>query len=583
MLQRLLLILSLLTAGADLRIVPAVDRIDPEVDSALEQDPCIPNLDPVPVVSERLKSLWLEALAQPEIDVKRLVAASIARAQRAGATGLADFIPALTAEVDRPAQHRLVQLACAQALVDLDARQSAAILRTHAVRSLEIALVVEPALALWDDAPAREMWLARLQERDVRIRRLLLAIDGLAAVRDRRAAERLIELALERSGPPDVRLRAAAAAARLRDSGLEQRVRPLLSDTSRAGLTGRLVAASLLARHHGPAAQALWLDLAADDEPAVAAIALQSLLETAPDVARPLALQAVRRDDPHVRKLAAAILIAGAAAEHIVLVGTLLDDVHPEVRRFVRRALIRAAGEPLLAELVSDAAMRQLSGESWRGQEQAIFVIVAQNHRPAIPRLVELMESERLEVLVTAAWALRRLKAREALPQMLARAQHITDLYLAQGGLPVVAPPGFDRQLGQLFEAFGEMKCPEADTMMRRHIRRNPSPPPYTRARAIWALGHLHAEAPNADLSTQFSERLADAEIAPPEFEIVRQAAAVSLGRMKAEVELPVLRRYDGGPVGYACQWAIHQITGEPIPEIEPLRQETTWFLTPLD
>jgi len=83
--------------------------------------------------------------------------------------------------------------------------------------------------------------------------------------------------------------------------------------------------------------------------------------------------------------------------------------------------------------------------------------------------------------------------------------------------------------------------------------------------------------------------RLSDIEPMFPEVEEVRQMSAVSLGRMKAEASLGALRRFLGAegpnaPVGYACGWPVHQITGEPIPQ--PTLQKTSeigWFLEPIE
>ena len=74
-----------------------------------------------------------------------------------------------------------------------------------------------------------------------------------------------------------------------------------------------------------------------------------------------------------------------------------------------------------------------------------------------------------------------------------------------------------------------------------------------------------------------------------PEEPEVRRLAAVTLGRMKAEETLPALRsmiEVEGlqGGAGYACAWAINQITGEEIPDIPPfIVTEDNWFLTPVN
>jgi HEAT repeat protein len=564
--------------------------IDPDVDSAMAQDPLVPLVPPVPVFSEGLKPLWLEALARPEADLKRLVATTIARAHRAGMPGLDEAIAPLTAALDEPDQHHVVRLAVAQTLVALDARGSADMLRKHAGGSLAIAQVVEPALAAWNDPPAREMWLARLNQADVRPQRFVLAIDALGEVREPRAADRLLAMALDGTNRPDVRLSAARAVARIRDSGLEESARALNAHSSRAGIIDRLVAASLLSGHRGETAQALLAQFAVDEEPAVAATALRRLLEIDPALVLPLAPGAIRRNDPHVRRLGAESLIALPTGERIAVLGTMLDDVHPDVRRFVRRELVKLAEQPPLTEAVIQAAVSQLEQESWRGQEQAMFILVARDHQPAIPRLVELLESTREEVLVTSAWALRRLEARDVLPQMLDRAARVTDMFVPPTGeIPTVettkALPGMHLQLGQFFEAFGQMDYRAAEPLMRRFVGKNFMYTEYGRSRAIWALGHFHAGQPEPSLVSQFIERLDDVASIPPEMYEVRMACAISLGRMHAESALPTLRKYANNlePAGYICLWAVHQFTGEPLPAMKPARVGFTSFLVPLD
>ena len=65
--------------------------------------------------------------------------------------------------------------------------------------------------------------------------------------------------------------------------------------------------------------------------------------------------------------------------------------------------------------------------------------------------------------------------------------------------------------------------------------------------------------------------------------------SAVSLGRMKAKVALPVLREFyaEEGPdsiVGYACGWAVHQMTGEGLPKPAiAVHGSIDWFLEPID
>ena len=83
--------------------------------------------------------------------------------------------------------------------------------------------------------------------------------------------------------------------------------------------------------------------------------------------------------------------------------------------------------------------------------------------------------------------------------------------------------------------------------------------------------------------------RLSDVRGPDPEDDRVRRMAAISLGRMKATEPMRTLREfYATGEtnriVGYACAWAIRQITGEEIPDPPtPTVAQTGWFLESLD
>ena len=226
-----------------------------------------------------------------------------------------------------------------------------------------------------------------------------------------------------------------------------------------------------------------------------------------------------------------------------------------------------------------------LASERWRGLEQATLLLVALDHKPAAERLVELLDFERPEVFVTAAWGLRRLAVPDALDGMFGKFRRETEKTQQANWMGI----DVGWQLCQLIEAFGQMGYAPADPVLRQYI---PKESPFfveSRAAAIWTLGHLHAGQPDAELVRLFVERLSDEDPMFPEAEPVRRMSAVSLGRMKAEAALDPLRQYLESmsvncELGYACAWAIQQITGEPIPEfrVNP-GWRSGWFLEPLD
>src|SRR5262249_53251073 len=99
----------------------------------------------------RLKALWLEALARPEADLQRQAADAIARAHALGMPGLREAAPPLLAALEAPDAHPVARLACARALITLDARQAApALMALARSGGFEAARLLEPALARWD-------------------------------------------------------------------------------------------------------------------------------------------------------------------------------------------------------------------------------------------------------------------------------------------------------------------------------------------------------------------------------------------------------------------------------------------------
>jgi HEAT repeat protein len=406
----------------------------------------------------------------------------------------------------------------------------------------------------------------------------------LQTVKEPAAAPRLRELALKSRGSSDLRLAAAEACGAIQTQGLEQDARTLIGNERSGSIVDRMLAARLLGSHRGPEAETLLLDLAADPEPAVAALAWTRLLAIDPALVRPLMDQALADRDANIRLLAEQALAAQPTAEHIARLGVMLDDPHPENRRAVRNLLLKLADDQQFSAAVGEAAMQALATEKWRALEQAALVVTALDHRPAAPRLVELLEFERPEVYVTAAFALRKLAMPETLGPALDKAQRQSEVFLAPGH-PHMA---VDEQVSQLFQMFGQMKYAPAEPLLRKYVPKSLEYGNGSRGSAVWALGHLHAGRSDSDLVSPLIERLSDTGSIPSESPYVRQMSALSLGRMQARAALPVLLRYyamesNYTPLGWACQWAI-QVQGEqPPPPKWRDNPQIGWFLTPLE
>jgi HEAT repeat protein len=571
-----------------LLVVPAlpVDRASAEEirpEFAMDTDPLLVGPATKWHLQDGLVDLWQQVLQRPEADYQRRAAEAIAEAAEHGLPGLDPVRPQLREIATRETSHAAAVYAAARALIALEDRQSAAALWDAGQRRGQtVRLLVEPALAAWEFAPAASQWRQRLEDPQTGRRDLVLALEGLARLQTADALGGILKIVHSAERPADVRRTAARAAGRLVETGLESEA-ARLSSLPEAGVMQRLCAVALLQRHATPAAIEHLERLATDTEPAVAEPALGRLLEVDPQRAVPLAAGAIGRSDPKLRRKGADVYVALPTAERIGTLMELLNDPHPMVRSSVRDDLYRLAADAEMRTEVLDGALRVLTGPGWRGQEQAALLLGALDHEAAAPRLLELLSAERPEVMVSTAWALRKLAVAETRLPILEHTRRQTALRLQQ-----TPPAGLDEQVAHLFEALGLMQEPAAEALLREYV---PKRRPYgydSRGAAIWALGVLHAGTSDEELARQLMERLNDVDDPfNPELDIVHEMSAVTLGRMRARSQSPALqmRLTSGhGRTLLAIRWAIEQITGESLPPLPPdNRYRTNWFLEPLD
>jgi hypothetical protein len=298
----------------------------------------------------------------------------------------------------------------------------------------------------------------------------------------------------------------------------------------------------------------------------------------------PLAEKSLQSPDSGVRREGVRAYAAHPTAERIKVLGQHLDDPHPGVRNMVREDFRRLAGDSPWNDGVLKSATEALAAESWRGQEQAALLLGALDHKPAAPRLVELLDSPRGEVMIATAWALRKLSLPETLPAMLKKASYLTDVRLRQRNFDEL-----DFQGAHLFEALGRMNYKPAEPLMRRYVAKNYSMGEYSRSAAIWSLGLLHLGKPDDALAAQIAGRVTEPAVAmPPEMSRVRLAGAIALGKMKASSQAKPLRDYvlQAGDthLHLAVRWMLREITGEEFPLPPPATvSKGGWFLGPLD
>jgi HEAT repeat protein len=146
---------------------------------------------------------------------------------------------------------------------------------------------------------------------------------------------------------------------------------------------------------------------------------------------------------------------------------------------------------------------------------------------------------------------------------------------------------GMEEQMAHLAQALGKMNYQPADETLRLYIPKSTPLWVPTRAAAIWALGHLHQDASDDEMAGQLLARLRDVNSDEPEDALVRRFSAIALGFMKSENTLLGLERVAASEgvreaPGIASAWAVHRITGRPVPEVPPIiRRDSAWFLIP--
>jgi HEAT repeat protein len=565
-------------------LIGTVRAADEVLDSVIYHRPELPHPKVARVFPNDILSSWLSALGRPETDYQYHAALTILLAHNDGLEGTEAAVDPLLHTLEKPDQKPMVRLAAARALIGLDARQTAPQLLEQAnAGDHDLRDLIEPALAAWKYKPAGEVWLERLHRLDTNGGNLVLAMRGLAALKEIKAASLLEEMV--RSNPISwpIRLEAARTLGEIKTSGSETDAGQFATETGPSGVSARLAAAWLLRRHQGDEAVRLLQTLSKDSEPAVAVVALERLLEINPQLVLPSMDVVLASPDAKVRSLGVDALFREATVERLHLLSDKLDDPHPEVRTKARQALHDLAAKPVFRDAVIREALKVLDGQNWRGLEQAAILLGQLDHKPAATRFVELLKFNRPEVYVAAAWGLRRLDVPETLPKALDHFLSIVRWAQAnqKKRQPQIQPSeGWDRQLSQLAQFMGQNLYRPAEPAFRAQVPRlrnvivdEPIIGQETRAASVWGLGLLYEGKPDAQLVRQFEDRLKDIpkKMDPGENPRVRWMSAISLGRMNSKSSLDTLKRFHFkiptlDPVSPACGWAIQQLTGEAPP-----------------
>ena len=583
--KNLLMLRRIPSWAATVLLISVVSAAQGELttDFLMDQDPEFRAPLPVKRFKRDFKGLWLQSLQRPEADLQRMTAETVARAHLHGIPDLVELVPALETILTTPTSHPSARFAAARALIVLNARDSAPkLFEAGLSHGSELRQLVEPALADWDFGPVRTIWIKRLAAPEIRLSDTILAMNGLGKVRDASALTPLMAIVSDFVRLPALRLEAAQSAGAIAENGLEPDARRLTEEGSPAPLINRLCAVRLLNRHSSPDAREILIKLASESDASVVAAAMKRLNSIDPELVLPLADTALKHPDQHVREEGVFAYLRQPSVPRIKRLGELLDDAHPSVRKFVAEGLKELAKQPEFDEAVRTAGMQILNGSRWQGQSQAALLLGTLNHKAAANRLVELLDSTQSEVMINAAWGLRKLAETYTIPGIVEKIRRQTTARKLQ------TIRGVDEQVAHLFEACGVLKVANVEPLILKYIPKDLTMI-RSRSAAIWALGWLHEATPNESLCNQLMGRFSDISSKDPEDPLVRQMCVVGIVRMKGQDHALALRNSISGgtpptPLGLATRWAVRELTGEELPEPEPESvSQGVWFLEPLD
>ena len=546
----------------------------------------------------RCKPLWIAALDRPDVETRRLAVEAIALAHVKKMDDFSEVFPKFRQMLEAKILHPILRRALVTSLIQVDDRSSASVLwRVASEPDVEADLIehIDNALAAWGYTSASSGWLKRAQASEIVPLLRVSAVNALAKVGDQGAAAVMKEM-IASSAESSLRQAAATALGTLQPKGLES----LASSLAKGTWQDRLCAAAVLQHHDTAAAIDILRLLSQDDEPAVAALALDRLFALgAHTVSLDLAVKLQPNMDARVRERVAQILAGHETSASTQALLAMCNDSNPSLRAKVRELIIELAEKSSdLRGLIIDGTMNFLAQEDWRSIEQAGFILGALNHKPAATRMVAFLRHQRQAVRLAACSALSRLEVPETLAPALQRAEELTELAFNLETLKQDERLGdeglfgsryfWGDELTQLFQFFGIMRYTPAEPLMKKYIPKA-GRPGLSRAAAIWAIGLFHENKPDEDLTQTLADRLSDVYGSSPEDPNVRMMSAIGIGRMKDDRGMPTLEEFykrdnSSKHIGGSCRWAIIQITGKQLPPLSPIvRRSEDWFLVPID
>mgnify|MGYP002633680005 CR=1 FL=1 len=551
----------------------------------LEPEISIPPSTPY-LRDEVLRLLERMLVSGPDNEIRLEAIQSLERIHVAGLADISHVAEAFRKQLGE-SRNLHVRQACASALAAIGHAESA-----HDVAQLclpefqALCLKIEPNFVSWGADALRSTWLQRVEApNDFSTVQIRLACEGLVQLNETEANavfDSMLNNVLE-----DYANRHSAAQAL---GALDQQQAAATAERySSGGVADRLLACALLGHCVSGAGVTLLGQLCDDESNAVAACAWNTMLER--DPARLIEKLGVgtRHRESNVRFAAIRTIRLFPTEDGCQMLHVLAGDVHIGVRNSARQVLTMFADTRVdLRDTIFKNAGGVLSDPnvSWQQLEQSLVLLGQLGNRQWQKECLALLEHDRPEVFVTAAWLLHLMPQHdiaEQVGQMTIRRHELLETTDVLGPQAAALP----LQLTFLFQHAGFTELKTLQKLCEKQFSKNEGERE-KRAAGLWALGKINGGNADPTITGKLVERIFDDDPFNPEFEIVRRMSVLALVWMNARSTVPDMHRirqmYGAEDMlGETARWALPQLGAEQPPALESIRRAVENFpISPL-
>ncbi len=560
-------------------------------------DPVMPEGKKILIVAEKLIPTWLDALASEDDEIRIDAVQTLRLAAQKKLPGLDVAIEPLMAVVADTENSATIRYTSASVLVLLDASQAKEVfLAGIQDGEYEMSIITEPSLVKWKVKEMIDIWRARTDTPKSGTL-LRLAFKGLAALGTDKDRQSIVDFSASAANSNALRIDASQAIALYSETPYLAEAAELVNGSAADLIIAANLASPVASQENQAQALEFQKRLCASSVYLAAGIAAEALGQWN----QPAVIEMADVLETHKNRRARYAYIVALSnqmtVDRLFLLASYLDDPDPEIRVQVRQWLIEFSAEEDLSAGIVKITEDAVNSQSWRVQEQGMHLAVALDQKQVAPVLIKQLGSQRVEVLVTASWALRRLAVPATLPQVLAYCQSRTNDLMTEN-LPRDLEYEINEQFAHLYQMFGQMKYKPATKLLMRFTNKVEQLRFRIRASAGWALGKIWEDdltgAPG--LEDLLYTRLTDEAPIPPEDNLVKRMCAIGLARIGSSNQktIDALEKYreattrqgvpSFSPLYTGSVWALTKLTGKNYPEpVTETFNEGPWLIQPFE